>query len=144
MLIRGALLGFVALLFVVAGIVIANTLAMSAMERVTEIGMMRAVGATRTFISRMMLSETAVLAAVFGGAGIVVGALLVFLTPFLGLSTGNDLLQMVYGGEVFRPLLRPQDLVACVLELALVVGLASLYPMKLAASITPLDAIARE
>jgi len=144
LLIRGALLGFVALLFVVAGIVIANTLAMSAMERVTEIGMMRAVGATRTFIARLMLSETAVLAAFFGGAGVLVGAILVFLTPLLGIQTGNDLLQMVYGGEVFHPLLRPQDLVACFFELSLVVGLASLYPMQLAASITPLDAIARE
>jgi len=144
MLIRGALLGFVGLLFVVAGIVIANTLAMSALERTTEIGMMRAVGATRTFIARMMMSETAMLAAVFGGLGVVVGALLVAVVPHLGISTGNDLLQMVYGGEVFHPLLRPQDLLACFLELALVVALASLYPMKLAASITPLDAIARE
>ena len=144
MLIRGALLGFAGLLFVVAGIVIANTLAMSAMERTTEIGMMRAVGATRTFIARLMLCETSVLAAAFGGAGVVSGALLVAVTPWLGIHTGNDLLQMVYGGEIFHPLLRPQDLLACLLELAMVVGLASLYPMKLAASITPLDAITRE
>lgn len=144
LLIRGALLGFVALLFLVAGIVIANTLAMSALERVTEIGMMRAVGATRTFIARLMLSETAVLAAAFGGAGVVAGALVVAVTPLLGIHTGNDLLQMVYGGEVFRPLLRPQDLALCFAELGLVVALASLYPMRLAAAITPLDAIARE
>jgi ABC-type lipoprotein release transport system permease subunit len=144
MLIRGALIGFAALLFVVAGIVIANTLAMSALERTTEIGMMRAVGAGKGFIARLMLSETAVLAACFGGAGLIAGALLVALTPFLGIHTANDLLQMVYGGEVFHPLLRIQDLFVCLVELALVVGLASLYPMKLAVSITPLDAITRE
>lgn len=144
MLIRGALLGFVGLLFLVAGIVIANTLAMSAMERTTEIGMMRAVGATRSFIARLMLSETAVLATVFGGGGIVMGAVAVAVTPMLGISTGNDILQMVYGGDIFRPLLRPQDFLVCLAELSLVVALASLYPMKLAASITPLDAMARE
>ena len=72
------------------------------------------------------------------------GALLVFLTPLFGITTDNDLLQMVYGGNVFQPLLRPQDLLACVFELGLVVALASLYPMKLSVSITPLDAIARE
>ena len=144
MLIRGALLGFVGLLFVVAGIVIANTLAMSALERMTEIGMMRAVGATRAFIARLMLAETAVLAAVFGGAGVVLGTVLVAITPHLGIQTGNDLLQMVYGGEVFHPLLRPWDLVLCFLGFGVEVLLASLYPMVLAASITPLDAIARE
>ena len=144
MLIRGALLGFVALLFVVAGIVIANTLAMSALERVTEIGMMRAVGATRTFIARLILSETALLAAAFGGAGIAVGAVVVAVIPLLGIQTGNDLLQMVYGGEIFRPLLLPVDLLTCFVELGLVVALASLYPMRLAVSITPVVAIARE
>jgi ABC-type antimicrobial peptide transport system permease subunit len=102
------------------------------------------VGATRLFIGRMMLSETAVLALVFGGAGILVGVGLVAIIPLLGIHTGNDLLQMVYGGEVFRPLLRPQDIAGCFVELGLVVALASLYPAKLAASITPLDAIARE
>ncbi len=144
MLIRGALLGFVGLLFVVAGIVIANTLAMSAMERTTEIGMMRAVGATRWFIAKLMMAETTMLALLFGGIGVLLGAVLVAVTPHLGIQTGNDLLQMVYGGEVFHPLLRPQDLVMCFFELGLVVALASLYPMQLAASITPLDAIARE
>lgn len=144
LLIRGALLGFVGLLFVVAGIVIANTLAMSALERTTEIGMMRAVGATRAFIGRLMLSETAVLAAVFGGLGVLLGVALVAVVPLLGITTDNDLLQMMYGGEVFHPLLRPQDVLSCFLELGLVVALASLYPAKLAASITPLDAIARE
>lgn len=144
LLIRGALLGFVGLLFVVAAIVIANTLAMSAMERASEIGMMRAVGATRTFIARLMLSETSVLAAVFGGAGVFLGVVVVGIIPYLGISTTNDLLQMVYGGEIFHPLLRPLDILLCLVELGGVVCLASLYPMKIAASITPLDAIARD
>lgn len=144
LLIRGALLGFVGLLFVVAAIVIANTLAMSAMERASEIGMMRAVGATRTFIARLMLSETSMLAILFGGAGVFLGVVLVALIPVLGIDTGNDLLQMVYGGEVFHPLLRPMDILLCLVELGGVVCLASLYPMKIAASITPLDAIARD
>lgn len=144
LLIRGALLGFVGLLFVVAAIVIANTLAMSAMERASEIGMMRAVGATRTFIARLMLAETSVLAAVFGGAGVFLGVCVVAVIPMLGITTGNDLLQMVYGGEVFHPLMRPMDIFLCLVELGGVVCLASLYPMKIAASITPLDAIARD
>jgi len=137
-------MGFVGLLFVVAAIVIANTLAMSAMERASEIGMMRAVGATRLFIAKLMLAETTVLAVLFGGAGILLGACVVAVVPHLGITTGNDLLQMVYGGEVFRPLLRPMDILLCLLELGAVVGLASVYPMQIAASITPLDAIARD
>jgi ABC-type lipoprotein release transport system permease subunit len=84
------------------------------------------------------------LAAAFGGAGVVAGAVVVAVIPWLKIQTGNDLLQMVYGGEIFRPLLLPRDLLTCFVELGLVVALASLYPMRLAVSITPLDAIARE
>ena len=52
-------------------IIIVNTLSMAAIERTSEIGMMRAVGARKGFIRLMFLGETAALSAIFGGAGIV-------------------------------------------------------------------------
>lgn len=62
-LIKTSLFVFVMLLFVVAIVIIINTLSMAALERTPEIGMMRAIGARKGFIGKMFLAETAVLAA---------------------------------------------------------------------------------
>ncbi|MDY6880375.1 MAG: FtsX-like permease family protein [Desulfatiglans sp.] len=48
-------------------------------ERRREIGMLRAVGASRNFIFRLFLTESALLAAVGGVAGIVVSLLFIYL-----------------------------------------------------------------
>ena len=59
---KSALYVFVGFIFFVAAMIMMNTLSMAAMERVTEIGMMRAVGAKRRFISGMFIIETFILA----------------------------------------------------------------------------------
>lgn len=143
-LIKGALFVFVALLFVVAAIIVMNTLSMAAMERAAEIGMMRAIGASRNFVRLLFAGETAILAAVFGGAGILAGALVVALLRSLHLHTDNDFLQMAYGGETFRPVLNLLDWGLAVLQLAGTSVTALIYPMAQASNITPLEAIQRD
>lgn len=49
---QGALFVFVLFIFFVAIIVIMNTLSMAALERIAEIGMMRAIGAQRALSAR--------------------------------------------------------------------------------------------
>lgn len=143
-LIKGALFVFVALLFVVAAIIVMNTLSMAAMERAAEIGMMRAIGASRNFVRLLFAGETAILAATFGGAGILAGALVVVLLRSLHLHTDNDFLQMAYGGETFRPVLTLLDWGLAVLQLVGTSATALVYPMAQAANITPLEAIQRD
>src|SRR5690606_7019208 len=58
---------------VVAVIIIMNTLVISVTERTTEIGTMRALGAQKTFIRRMIVWETVITSGVFGLLGVVVG-----------------------------------------------------------------------
>src|SRR5256884_5377805 len=65
-------LGAVALL--VGGIGIANIMVISVLERRGEIGLRRAVGATRRHISVQFLTEPALLAAIGGIAGLALGA----------------------------------------------------------------------
>jgi ABC-type lipoprotein release transport system permease subunit len=144
LIIRSALFIFVLLLFSVAVIIIVNTLTMAAMERASEIGMMRAVGAQKHFIGGMFLGETAILSAVFGGAGILAGVLAVELIPLLKISTTNDMLQLLYGGDIFRPMLDLYGIALAVFQLGVVTVLAALYPVKVAVGITPLEAIARD
>lgn len=144
LIIKSALFIFVTLLFSVAVIIIVNTLTMAALERASEIGMMRAVGAQKPFIAGMFLGETAVLSALFGGAGILAGALAVELIPLLEISTKNDMLQLLYGGDIFRPALDVYGVALAALQLAGVTLAAALYPMKVSASITPLEAVSRD
>ncbi|MFW5775514.1 MAG: ABC transporter permease, partial [Chitinivibrionales bacterium] len=108
-LIKTALYVFVMLLFVVAIVIIINTLSMSALERTSEIGMMRAVGAQKGFIGNMFIAETAVLSAFFGSLGIGAGWLVVTILSALHLTTANDMVQLIYGGDTFQPFLTAGD-----------------------------------
>jgi len=144
MLIKASLFVFVMLLFFVAIVIIVNTLSMAALERTSEIGMMRAIGARKGFISNMFFAETTVLAAFFGSLGIGAGWIIVMILRGLHISTTNDMVQLIYGGDTFKPFLTAGDFVLVVLQLILVVLLAVVYPMIVARGITPLDAISRE
>jgi len=143
-IIKGALFVFVMFLFFVAIIIIVNTLSMAALERTTEIGMMRAVGAKKSFISNMFLAETGMLSFVFGGCGIVAGIITVNVLAAFHFTSTNDMVQLLFGGDTFHPLLTAGDLFLTVLQLTIVTLIAVVYPTRVAQSITPLDAIARE
>jgi ABC-type lipoprotein release transport system permease subunit len=141
---RGATIGFVMLIFFVAVIIIMNTLSMTALERVSEIGMMRAVGAQKSFISGMFLGETAIISFVFGGAGIMAGGICIFILNLLHITTENNILELLFGGNVLRPTLGFLDIMIGIIELALVTIIAAAYPLRVARRITPLDAVTRD
>lgn len=135
---------FVVLLFFVAVIIIMNTLSMNALERTEEFGMMRAVGARKGFITLMFLAETFSLSFVFGGGGIVLGEIVSVILRRLRLgSGGNQIMELVFGGEVFQPILGFSGLVIGIVGLAVVTVLAVIYPVIVARKIAPLDAINR-
>ena len=136
---------FVLLLFFVAIIIIMNTLSMNALERTEEFGMMRAVGARKSIITRMFLAETFSLSFVFGGAGIVAGVIVTWIVRPLRIgSGGNEIWELVFGGEVFQPTLGFMGLVTGIVGLGIVTLCAVIYPVLVARKITPLDAINRQ
>ena len=143
-IIKAVLFAVVLLVFVVAVIIIVNTLTMAAIERSSEIGMMRAIGAHKSFISSMFLGETAILSLVFGGAGVIAGIIIINVVPYLNITTTNDFVQLVYGGEIFNPQLSLLDIITVVAELIGVTVITVIYPVKVAKGITPLDAISRD
>ncbi len=144
MIIKFSLFLFVTLLFFVALVIIVNTLSMAAMERTSEIGMMRAIGAHKSFISAMFIAETMSLSFLFGSIGIVFGWLLVTILEGLHLTSSNDMIQLIYGGDRFTPFLSAVDFILIMIQLSFVAFIAALYPMYIARNIAPLDAISRD
>lgn len=144
MMIKGALNIFIMFIFFVAIIVIMNTLSMAAIERVSELGMMRAIGAHKGFLRKMFVYETGILSFFFGGIGILVGIVVIYLLNALNISTTNEFLQLVYGGETLSPLFTFTDLLIGIVELAIVTIIAVLYPLRVVNKIAPLDAITRD
>jgi putative ABC transport system permease protein len=117
-------LGAVALL--VGGIGIANVMVIAVLERRAEIGLRRALGATKTHIAAQFVTESLVLGAIGGIAGLLIG-----VTVTAGMAKARHWTVLVppmaeWGG----------------LGVAVAVGvIAGLYPATRAARLSPTDAL---
>jgi putative ABC transport system permease protein len=119
-------LGLGAVALIVGGFGIANVMLMSVMERRGEIGLRRALGATRRHIALQFVSEALALAAVGGVLGVLLGA---------GLA-------VVYAlSQAWTPII-PAVAVFGGIGAAIAIGaLAGFYPAMRAARLSPTDAL---
>lgn len=122
---------------VVAAVGVVNTMIMSILERTREIGVMRAVGARRSTISRLFTFEAALLGFWGGIFGLALGYVLTLIAnPILNkqLSSNNITSKNI--------LVLPLWLIVGVIALTTVIGiLAGLYPARRAARLNPVDAL---
>lgn len=120
-------LALAAVALIVGGIGVANTMVVSVLERRSEIGLRRALGATRRQIRGQFLTESVVLAAIGGLAG-----------------TGFGLLATIgYAAWQEWPLVVPAQSAVAGVSGAVVIGvLAGAYPCVRAARLTPTQALA--
>lgn len=143
LLFRIALNIFVFFIFFVAVIIIINTLSMAAMERIPEIGTMRAIGARKSFIGKMFITETTLLSFIFGGSGLVLGCIITLLVSGLQIPASNEMMNLAFGGDTFRPVMDFKSITNVFIQLIGVTIIAIIYPVSLAKKVSPVDAIAR-
>jgi len=123
----GLLLGLGAVALLVGGIGVANTMVISVLERRSEIGLRRSLGATRENIRTQFLTESLLLSVLGGGVGIALGS---------AVTT-------VYATVQDWPTVIPAWVVAGGITAALIIGgVAGLYPAIRAARVAPTEALA--
>jgi ABC-type lipoprotein release transport system permease subunit len=143
--IRIALYGGAFILFAVALVILNNAMVMATLQRVKEIGTLRAIGAQRRFVWAMILVESMVVSLFFGALGAAFGAGLVWLVRALGgIPTSNDQLQFLFSGPTLMPQLGRVSLVVSLVVVLVVSILSGLYPAFLAMRITPVEAMQSE
>jgi len=123
---NGLLLGLGAVALLVGGVGIANVMVISVLERRSEIGLRRALGATRRHVAEQFLAEALLLSALGGVAGTAIGA---GATAIYAVSQHWSVVippLAIYGG----------------IGAALTIGaVAGLYPSTRAARLSPTDAL---
>ena len=129
---------------VVAVIIMTNTLVISVMERTSEIGTMRALGAQRGFVRRMFVYEVLVITTVFGLVGVAGGLGIIGALHLIGVPATNTFLTVLFAGPELKPVASAMSVVGAILIVWIVGLLAHLYPVSVALRIEPVRAIQQE
>ncbi|MBI3475186.1 MAG: ABC transporter permease [Acidobacteria bacterium] len=115
------------------GIGVMNIMLVSVTERTREIGVRKAMGATRRDILRQFFAESAMLTLVSGGLGLIVGVGICTLAALVPLPD-----------FVPHPIVSLISVVASVLTLSLITFTAGMYPAQRAAEMTPVESLRYE
>ncbi len=131
------LIAFVAISLVVSSIMIGIITYISVLERTKEIGILRAIGASKRDISRVFNAETLIVGFAAGAIGILLSLLLIFavLNPILYALSGLTSLKAAL----------PVDFAVLLVLISMVLTLiAGLFPSRIAAKKDPVEALRTE
>lgn len=134
----------VIIIAVVAVIIIMNTLVISVIERTSEIGTMRALGAQRKFVRKMFIAETMTISFVFGTIGLLLGLASIGFLNVAGLKSSNDIFKLIFGSSELYPVIGFGSIVFAYVIMLLIGVISSLYPVSVALKISPVKAISTE
>jgi putative ABC transport system permease protein len=115
------------------GIGVMNIMLVSVTERTREIGVRKAIGATRRDILRQFFAESAILTVVSGMLGLTFG---------IGACVAMTVIPLP--DFVPHPIVSPISIIASVLTLSIITLTAGMYPAQRAAEMTPVDSLRYE
>lgn len=130
------------LIILAAGfIVVNNTLVINVLDRIREIGTMRAIGANKRYITKECASETMIMAFVAGILGCILGIILSHVISFAHIGITNSFLVQLFGGNVLTTSVKLSNLLLS-FSMALFIGMiAWIYPLINALHVNPVEAM---
>ena len=131
---------FYALIFIIAGFGVANTMIMTVTRRTKEIGILMAMGATRKAVIKIFLLESLIL----GPPAALLGCFLAIITAKLIEAYPVQLPSDIYQVSKLVVLLTPQSFALAVAFALAVNFLAGIYPAYKASRLDPVEAIGSE
>jgi putative ABC transport system permease protein len=117
---------------VVGSLGVVNTLTMSVIERTQEIGMLRAIGMTRSQVIRMVLAEAGLMGVIGGVLGVGTGVILARIL-FIGMTTMS--------GYNLTFVLPPEGIAISLIAAIIISQIAAIFPSRRAAGIKILEAV---
>lgn len=128
---------FGAFSLVVSSIGTFNTMTVTLLERTGEIGIMRALGGSRKDIKRVFLTESVIIGALGGMAGVCLG--IVGGTLF---NYGINALATRFGGPAIQLFVYPARFLVSIIAISTSIGfLSGVFPARRAAQLDPLEAL---
>lgn len=121
-----------------------NTLVTAVMERVRELGMLRALGMRpRSVVAQVVVESSLVMAVGVAGGVLIAAGVFALVADGIDLTAFDESLQSFGVRPQFTPVMQAGDVILVVV-LSLVLGLlASFYPARRAVKLRPLDALRR-
>ncbi|MEM7735667.1 MAG: FtsX-like permease family protein [Deinococcota bacterium] len=130
------------LFFVLAGLLVMNTVYLSVMERIKEFGVMIALGTKRRNVVRMMLGESLFICAVGASVGGVLGMVSLWRMSQGFTFPGMEELFVEYGlPATLYASISPDQIIITVVFTVLTGILAALFPAFTAARLEPVEAM---
>lgn len=128
---------FGAVALVVSSIGMFNTMTVTLLERTNEIGIMRAIGATKTSLKSMFIFESLIIGFLGGVVGEAIGIGFAMLFNF-----GVNTLAARFGGARTDLFYFPGWFLSSVIVLSMIIGvLSGVFPARRAANLEPLEAL---
>ncbi len=140
-IVRLVLLFALGVIFVVALVIINNSIIVGTLNRIREIGTMRAIGAQKTFVVGMFLAETAITAMLGAMVGTLCALMLLLVLGSIGIPATADVMTFLFSGPRLFPKLHADILFLSPLGVSLIATLASVYAARHAAHIQPAEAM---